>query len=255
MSLRDTVFRIGTPWMMRRVFARIRWGTALLLDADWSLLEEGIKLRMPGVGNPEALPYIGNDRQIDRGPYESDATYIERLKDAFDTWKKAGSVAVVLEQLRYYFADGPLVPPIRAVADRGVWHEIDPVTAAITKTVASPSNWEWDAHTGSRWWRGWIIIDSSAGPWTTWQIGTSGKKIGEAGLTIGSTAKTHEVAEIRKRVLKWKPQHVDAKHVIVTFASTDFEATDPPGAPDMPAGEYDNPVNRKRPGCYWHGGM
>lgn len=257
MSLRDATFRIGTPWMQRRVFGRIRWGIRLLLDADWSLLELGIKARMPGIGTPEALPYIGNDRQIDRGRTESDESYADRLSGAFDTWRTAGSARTLLEQLRFYFS--PTFVPIRTVSNRGVWHEIDPVTGVVTKTVSSPTNWEWDEHAAARWWRGWIVIDSSSGPWSTWQCGSvgaggSGKQCGDPTLTCGSTATPQEVAAIRKLALKWKPAHVHAMHVILTFDASTFEALDAPGAP-MPDGTFDNPVNRTRPACYWIGGM
>lgn len=253
MSLRDATFRIGTPWMQRRVFGRIRWGIRLLLDADWALLEEGIKARMPGVGTPEALPYIGNDRQIDRGPSETDASYIERLRGAFDTWRTAGNVRTLLEQLRFYFYPADLLS-ILAVSNRGVWHAIEPVTGVVTKQVPAANNWVWDEHEPTRWWRGWIVIDVTGGKWVPWQVGTSGKVIGDPTLTIGSTATPQEVASVRKIVLKWKPAHVHAMHIVLHMAPAWIDTTAAPGSP-MPVGDFGNPVTRRRPGCYWQGGM
>jgi hypothetical protein len=248
MSLRDSIASTLVPFLAGRIAYRLQWSIALALDADWALLREGIKARMPGVGTPQALGYIGADRLIDRGPSEPAANYATRLSGAFDTWRGAGNPHKLLEQLRAYFLPDPHA--IRVVSNASVWHEIDPTTEEITRTKAS--NWIWDAFTATpRWWRGWVVIDSSAGPWTQWFIGDPDVFLGD-GHTLGSTATVSQVLDVKRIVRRWKPQHVHAMHIIVTFDASLFQASDAPGAP-MPSGDYADSDNRSPDAAYWGG--
>lgn len=252
MSFRDAIQRFTVPWLLERVGRRVLFATSILFDALQDRVRQGIRARMPGEGTPTALPYLGSDRSIERGPTESSESYAARLRLALPTWQRAGTAPAMLEQLRAYFLPTP--PPLRAVSNSATWHEIDPVTAVVTKTKVSPSNWVWDAFAAvPRWWRGWVVIDSSAGPWTTWQAGT-GKKCGDPTLTCGSTATPQEVSAIRKLVTKWKPANVHALNIILTFDALDLLPGNAPGV-DMPDGDWDSIFNRKRPGCYWQGGI
>lgn len=259
MTLRDGFRLISPPWLTRRVGERLQWTIGLALDGYAEAVREGIKARMPGVGTPEALPRIGNDRQIDRGPSESDESYAARLSAAFDTWRVAGNPAPLLEQLRAYFLPTP--PPIRVVCDRSVWHEIDPTSSVVTRTKPTVPNWVWDTHAvhaspapgAPRWWRGWVIIDSSAGPWSQWLLGEPGVALGD-GHTLGSTATVEEVLSIQRIVRRWKPAHVHAVHVIVTFDASLFEATNPAGAP-MPSEDYEDFASRAADAAYWEGAL
>ena len=255
MTIRDSFAAIVPPWLAERVAARLQWSIGLVLDAHWDMVREGVKARMPGEGTDEALPAIGADRLIERGPSESAESYAARLSASFDTWRGAGNPHKLLEQLRAYFLPNP--PRIRAVSDAGVWHEIDPITAAITRTKTSPSNWVWDGYSAPtsspRWWRGWIVIDSSAGPWSQWLIGEPGITLGD-GHTLGSTATVDDVTSIRRIVRKWKPAHVHVHDVIITFAETRFQPSDAPGV-DMPAGDYADFAARATDAAYWDGGI
>lgn len=252
MTIRDSFEVISPPWLTKRVAKRIGWTIGLALDGYRELVREGVKARMPGVGSADALPLIGADRQIERGPTESEESYAARLSGAFDTWRVMGNPRPLLEQLRAYFLPSP--PPIRIVSDRAVWHEIDPTTAAVTRTRTSPVNWIWDTYSAGptpRWWRGWVVIDSSAGPWSQWLIGEPGVLLGD-GHTIGSTATVEEIESIRRIVRRCKPANVHVMNVCVTFDATLFRASNAPGG-SMPNGNFDDYANRPTDAAYWEG--
>lgn len=246
MGFRDSFVKVSPPWLADGVAFAIGYACGTVLDALSDAVREGVKARFPRAEYPESLPFIGEAYSIERGPNEGAEHYAGRLRKALDTWKHKGMARVLLESLRSYFVGSAIVPAIRVVADRSLWHRIDPVTGVTTRSKASPANWQWDAHTGSRWWRAWAIVDGT-GIWTEWDIGNT-HDIGEADLTIGSTMTVGEVAALTSRARKWKPAHVDMM-VIVTFSATLFEHSDPPGAP-MPDGDFDNPINRTPGACY-----
>ena len=127
---------MAVPWLLRSVSHRLIWNVALVLDASKEKAKQGTLARFPGVGTPDALPAIGRDRLIERGPTESDTSYSERLASAFDTWRTAGNAHTLLRGLLAYFSPGAL--PIRVVSEMGEWHEINPSTGVVTRTRPTP---------------------------------------------------------------------------------------------------------------------
>lgn len=256
-TFRDSIRSIAPPWLLDPVGELVLWTAGAMPDVLNEWVRQGVRARMPGAGTPTALPFLGADRQIERGPEESDESYAARIRRAFDSWRIAGSPFELLAQLRAFFLPSP--PPLRIVSDRSVWHTIDPTSGAVTKIITSPRNWAWDALSSSastppgspRWWRAWAIIDSSAGPWEQWFLGEPNVALG-GGRTLGSTATEEEVASVRRIVRRWKPANVHIVNVIVTFTASLYEATDPPGAP-MPAEDHDLYENRAVDAAFWEG--
>lgn len=214
--------------------------------SGWAV--QGVRARYPSTAPPDALGYIGNDRNLERGPAQTDEGYSVQLRRAFDTWRVAGNASTVLRQLAAYFT-GIAQPPLRLVADRATWHEYNWSTDVVTKTKVG-TNWTWDSLTGTRWFRGWVIIDSTSGPWTRRKWGVGGGKWGSSGATWGSSATHDEVQSIFRIVKKWKPAHVHAIYVIVIFNGPLFRRTD--AAPPNPNGNYDVISNRNTGATYWH---
>lgn len=238
-TFRDSIREISPPWLTGDVGGGLSYACGLELDAlaQWAI--EGVKARMPGVGTPDALYLIGRDRQIERGPGETDAAYVSRLSAAFDTWATAGAGPTLLREIRVWFAPSTSTP-VRLVSNAGVWHTINLTTNAVTKTVSSPSNWNWDAFTSTRWWRGWVIIDSSTAPWTRDLYDLAG--LWGDGGTWGSDADVAEVAHLKRIAGKWKPANMTVMNVIVTFSATLFEHTDT--SPPNPSGGYGSAAGR-----------
>lgn len=258
MPLRDSILAIAVPWLTKKVGGGILYATQTVSDSLEQWLSAGIAARFPDTAPPDALGLIGNDRQIDRGPTEPDRGYGIRLRQSNGTWRNAGGGRTLLTQLAAYFT-GSATPPMRLVSDSSIWHVYDWATGITTRTAVSPANWIWDSLTGTRWWRGWVIIDSSSGPWTRHKWGAGGKW-GSSGTTWGSSATKGEVLSIAKLINKWKPENVgtsfpaaDAPQgviwVVVCFSSTIFRQTDT--SPPNPNGNYNVAANRDPGATYW----
>ncbi len=237
MPFRESILAVSPPSLLGPIGTAVQYAEGTVLDAigDWMIL--GVLASMPGYGPPDALHLIGRDMLIDRGPNETDDHYIGRLQGAIDSHRIRGSGPELLRQLLAYFSPSTETN-LRLVSNRAVWHEIDPVTEVVTKTVVG-TNWDWDAYTPTRPWRGWVIIDSSAGPWTAdvWdEIGTW-----DDGGCWDSDITPGEVASVRRIVDKWKPGHIAARPII-TFDAALFLRTD--AAPPNPSGDGEDPAFR-----------
>ena len=235
MPFRDSILAISPPFLTEEggTAEAIQYAEGTVMDAigDWMI--ESVSASMPGVGTNDALYLIGRDTQIDRGPTETDDHYIERLRGAVDSHRVKGSGPELARQLLAWFSPST-VTPIRLVSNSAVWHSIDTMTEVVTKTVGT--NWTWDSYASTRWWRCWVIIDSSVAPWANDGVWGDPGDYGDGG-TWGSTATPDEVASIRRIIDKWKPAHITCVNIIVTFDATLFEVTDV--SPDNPSGTSD----------------
>lgn len=228
-TLRDMIAALSPPWLLDDEVGRPLMGAfGTVLDEHFDWAKQGVKLAFAGAGDASQLAYIGNDRNIERGPTQTDQGYAAQLTKAFDTWANAGGARTILSQLRLYFAPSN-GPTIRAVSGNAVWHEINPSTGVVIRTNVG-TNWDWG---DNRWWRGWVIIDGT-GRWTLidWGAFTWGD-----GTVWGSSMSEGEARDINNIVKKWKPANVFAQ-VIVIFDSTLFERTDI--SPPNPNGNGDD---------------
>lgn len=265
MTIRDSFSRGMPPWLLRAIGNRLFYSIGTVLDGVNSLLREGVKARMPGVGTPGALASIGDDRLIDRGPTEPDENYAGRLTSAFDTWRVMGNPYKLLLNLAAFFS--PSIQGLRLVSDRGVWYTLDPdtydaanpsddcITRRRGSDDAGTTNWNWDPIAAGappyRYWRGWVIIDA-AGRWSQWHVGTDGVIVGD-GHTVGSTATLEEVASIRRIVRRCKPAGAHVVSIIVTFVDGIFDASKTIATSPMPNGNYDRLDQRTTNAIYWAG--
>ena len=228
-TIRDTVEALSPTWLQRTVGVRLLYSVAIQLDAYWVRIEQGVKAAMPGQGVTTALPYTGDDRQMERYAGETDEAYGDRLAGAWDTWRRAGSARELIHQVQTMCRwISNVATPVRTVSEQGghtsaVWDERASLTGTYIHTRVSPTNWQWD--TNDRWWRGWLIIDSSVGPWTsdgTW--GSDAGLWGDGG-TWGSNATVAQVALLEATVRKWKPLHSTVQ-IIVTWTAGLLDSTD-----------------------------
>lgn len=244
----DLIRKIAPSWLQGPIADALLTAPGTMLNAWANWATNGVRARFPSEAPSDALGYIGNDRNLERGPAQTDDGYREQLRKAFDTWRRAGNPTTILRQLAAYFA-GTATPPLRTVTDAAVWHEYSYVTDDATKTIVG-DNWTWDAFTGTRWWRGWVIIDSSAAPWTIDRWGDPGDW-GDGG-TWGSSATYDETISILRVVNKWKPAHVHNVNVIVTFDASLFERTD--ASPPNPNGNGEDSAWRASvDAAFWKG--
>jgi len=250
MPLRDSILAISPPFLVEEggTGEALSYSIGTVLDGIGEWMIEGVFASMPGIGTTDALYLIGKDMQIDRGPTETDAHYIDRLQRAIDSHRVKGSPVELLKQLAAWFSPS-VATPIRLVSNNAVWHEINLTTLVVTKTVVG-TNWDWDTYSNTRWWRGWVILDASGGPWTPdlWDlVGTWGD-----GGTWGSDATIDQVHQIQRWIEKWKPAHIACINIIVTFDATLFEVAD--ASPPNPNGTSDTPAWRVTTNAiYWDG--
>lgn len=269
-SFVEFVETISPPWLAGTWGGRFLFGIALTVDALREQLRQAVLARMPLEAPPDALPYIGADRRIERGIGESDASYADRLAGAFDAWSTAGNPPALLGQIRGYLS--PSSNPItgyhaRTVSNSSVWFTID-ADGAVTQTPASPANWDWDGD-GGAWWRYWLILYSDIGPWEddgTWD--DDGEW--DDGGTWDTTATPQEVAAVKRIAGQWSAAHnsnpvVDGTlgpfWIVVSFDGAAFDPAAAPGAP-MPDGTWGNwhttaggvvVQSRSQSASYWPG--
>lgn len=240
MPFRDSIQAISYPPLTEEggTAEAVQYAEGDVMDAIADWMTEGVKASMPGIGTPDADYLIGIDMQIDRGPNETSTHYETRLRKAVDSHRIQGSPPELLRQLLAWFSPST-VTPLRLVSDSAVWHEIDTSTEVVTKTVVG-TNWTWDSFTWNgttgRWHRGWVIIDSSSGPWANDGVWGDPGTYGDGG-TWGCTATPAEVVSIRNIVDRWKPAHITCMNIIVTFDASLFERTD--ASPPNPDGTSD----------------
>lgn len=236
-TIRDAVAGLSPPWLLGTVGGRLMYSIAIQCDAFWEVGRQAVKAHMPGLegSTASALSYVGAERQIDRYIDETNDQYAARLAIAHDTHRGQGGPQELINQLQIAvtYLDGGGAVPVRAVSNSGVWWSRPSVAGQFTQTKSSPNNWVWDALT-TRWWRGWVIIDSSAGPWAVDIWGTPG--VWGDGGTWGSDATVAEVAQVESIVRRWKAAH-ETIQIIVSFDAALYEPTDT--SPPNPNGTSD----------------
>ena len=244
LSFRDSIRTMVPPWLADRFPLpltngfRFLYCNAAVLDAFMQVAVEGLRAKYPGIGTPTALPYLGRDRLILRGPDESDAHYAARLVGWLQAWRLAGSAVAVLNQLYDYFS--PATPPLlRLVTNWGTWYTLAPDgTLTIQRyTMGEAAPWNWD-NRPDLWARCWVIIYSPNGvPWGPDRAWGEGGKWGD-GRRWGTTATRDQVVSIQQIVAQWKGAHALYPNVIISFDPAAF-APDGSGAqPDGTWGTY-----------------
>lgn len=244
---RDIAYAISPPWLRGPVGQKFMYCQAIQYDALADAFAYAIRFGLPTYAAPDSLPYIGQDRQIDRGPAEPTASYTARLIQWLDLWASAGSAPSVIQSVTSYFIGFTIVSGTSPVTVETV---NDQVTTALgtlnvwdsgpsdppVHTVSNPGNWNWDGLKVPG--RSWVIIFN--GPWTKglkWQAG--GRKWG-SGLAWGgtTTGTSQDGKSIKSLVKKWKSAGCIVQDIIVAFDNTWFQPASAPGSPKLPDGTW-----------------
>jgi len=252
-TFRESIKQVSVTWLQGFWGYRLMYSLGVHIDTMAEALRQGVLARFPGYGTFEALPAIGADRQIQRGPDESNEAYIARLQQAIPTWHLAGNAPTVIKQLMGYVS--PELPLIRyvvtgapelygTVENVADYVSIQANTVTLYRAGGADYNWDWDGTPGAH--KFWIILyfRPTIVTATTWGGFTWGSG------TWGSSATANFVQDIKNLILKWKCAGTECVQVIVPEFSSDFEPTSPPGYP-MPDGAWDVPANRLPTALYW----
>lgn len=176
---------------------------ALMFDAEASTtVEAGACNQLNAPTFPiDALPLKGSDRNIERYPGESDASYMARVAGAWVAWPQAGTHNGLLGQL---------------------------TAAGFTATIKEMRDWNWDGNTAN-WSRFWVVITGTGWARTHWG---DGRKWGEG--VWGCNAPLDQVHVLRRIVRKWKPGHMVAI-IVVVLDDVAWAAGQPDGTWGNPA--------------------
>jgi hypothetical protein len=241
MAFRHIIVNAAPPWLQGYVGSRLLYTCGLILDECAEFVTQGVQARMPGIGTPTALPYVGRDRKIIRGFDEDDDGYAARLPLWLDVdhHKTRGNPYALITQLKGYLA--PFECRIRTVDNNGTWFTEE---ANGTRSVdLAEGNWDWDGSTD--WSRFWVIIYPAGTP-AVWSIGDDvgdptlwgDCTVGNPTYTVGTTATVNQVQTIRQIVTDWKPAGTVCPNIIIAFDQASFDPTLPPGDPLLPGGDW-----------------
>lgn len=255
-SIRDAVKEFSPKWFQTGVAEKFFYSCALTLDALNEKLREAMMLHIPTYGSPSALPFLGADRVLTKGPSESDTSFAIRLKYAYDDWQHAGSDWAVMRQglaiLTPFAPRAEIVSQNSGVVAGSTWS----VYPAGASTLLQPARvvpvaaWNWD--TGATdtpynfgYWRFWLVLFATApqafaAP-APFKFGTAGVKIGlRPDASIGLNIPSSTVKSVQAVLALWKTANSWCRWMIISFDDTLFDPTQPADNVHNPNGTFGN---------------
>jgi hypothetical protein len=134
LTFTDAIVNLAPPWLRRTRGAAVLRGIGTVIERVFHATSDGVAVRFPGAveGADDALPYIGRDRVIARGPNEDAATYAARLRTWWEAHQRRGGPYALLEQLHLFLVN---TEPRQwdLVYRNGVRFILDGTTGAITR--------------------------------------------------------------------------------------------------------------------------
>ena len=156
---RRMVLRVVPPWLRRLSAARLLQSIASLYDWMTDRLTAAAGLRFPNADTEDALPALGRDRRIIRGPLETPAAYAARLRAWLVAHQTRGGGHALLRQLFAFHGGGSHV--IELLYANGVRYTLS-ADGEISRDHLS-----WLEEPGAeldRWARVWVVHRFAADP-------------------------------------------------------------------------------------------
>ncbi len=101
---------LNIPWLTGGPNAQKYWAAiGSVFDDQVANLKAAVKCRFPTLAPSDALGFLGDERQLDRGPQETDPGYALRVRGAWETCPRAGTPAGLLLALYYGGFPGAVV--------------------------------------------------------------------------------------------------------------------------------------------------
>lgn len=217
--LRDFIQEIAPAWLQRWWGRRLLYSFGLACDSIQQAATDGMLARLPGYPDatnapPDALGYIGKDRQLVRGALESSAAFADRCRTAFDSWYRAGSMEGTLRQVQalYSPASVPVLEVCVSDSAYSQWATIPSTGAAIIYSNGDPAAWNWD-NDPTKWARVWIIVHVTSATWPPVNLGL-GHVLGAANWCIGIGVPKARVDDLKTVVSRWKSAATVAQVVL-----------------------------------------
>ena len=237
---RDYAQIIAPSWLQRWWGQRFMYSLGIEWDAFTQATTDGVRARCPGAPDtpPDALAYIGRDRQLVRGALESDAGFADRCRTAFDAWPRAGSLEGVLRQIQSLYS------PI-SVSGLGVggqngsyrtWCTITTTGGPDSYSAGDPTAWDWDGDP-SKWSRAWWIIHVSSVTWPPANLGAV-LILGASNWCLGLQVPKARVDDLQVVLARWKSAGTIAQAILTYDATWPNPAA--PAGPNYPDGTWGN---------------
>lgn len=147
---RDKVKQISPPWLAVELGERILYALAAQADAFADALVAGVKQRFPGLYSFDSLPWLGRERRLARGIYETDSGYAARLRRWLTDHQLRGGPYALLTQLYLHYAPNNF--PIDLVYYNGIRYRM-----AVDGTITRDSV-PWRADTNTAKWARWYLF-------------------------------------------------------------------------------------------------
>jgi hypothetical protein len=139
MPYSDWLVRLVPQWLQRDWAGGVVQAIAEELDELTDEMVQARRAFMPGFGKDDALPLIGQERQLEQGPTETNAAYAARLVNAWGTLERMGSHPALHQQLQALGFDTPNMFIIQRSGRRT---ELD---GSGNLVVADGPHWAWSA--------------------------------------------------------------------------------------------------------------
>jgi hypothetical protein len=225
---------IAPTFLLGPNLGRYRFAMSLQWDALGDAASYAVRERFPLTCGDDALPYLQQDRQIDRGPNEPRPSYQQRLIEWLDLWRVAGGAPSVLRALSSYFLPGSAdIETVNDTTEDDLTAWNTNATDPPTHIVANPGNWNWDDTRVPG--RAWVIIYN--GPWAQSVTWGGGQRWGD-GWCYGFNGNVDVAQTLRMLVGKWKAAGCSVPFIIIAFDPSWFVPTLPPGSPLLPDGTW-----------------
>lgn len=153
-------------WLLRPRGAAWLSAVGVLKDGELERLKAAIKLRFATKAPPDGLARLGEDRVIERGPTDTDATYAARLVDAWNSWKFGGTPFGLLTALREAgFGGDPAYPGPRLEIVNGHQFHLDLAGELVDTPLRSGL---WSCHATRTHWASfclyWPVVSNPFAP-------------------------------------------------------------------------------------------
>lgn len=230
LSFRVGVRRLIPPWLRDRTQLAKTTGLRLLasfgcvLDALVQLGIEGVQSSMPTHAPASALPFLGRDRRIIRGPLQSNADYAEQLTHWIAYHQQAGNAPTLARMLQRYLGPSPY-PMVRVVTRSGFWTTLNPDGSL---SFAHGTAWDWDSVTHPE--RAgntdiWVIVYEPSLPEAgTW--GDGGEGYWDEAKAWDHDTSTENAQRIRDLLEQWKGAHAFVRALIFAYDAASFDPAD-----------------------------
>ena len=226
LTFRDSIFKNLPRWLKGFWGARFIYSMILVADAFGEAAKQALTSRFPGF-NPTAIPQLCRDRDVLRGPNETDDQIVARLLLWLDSKRLLGHPLGQMQQVAAYCTPFPL--HMRVVFNGGRYWDWNSGTVTIGSMA-----WNWDGLNLPA--RFWLIIyeppfwtddgvfgsaGGRCGDGGTWGIGPIGDAL--TGTVYGT------VQGIASLIRSQGSGNIRHMHTIVVWNETTWNAQQPDG--------------------------